>query len=447
MSLIKPLALAVSIALSAPAFADITATGTIIDDDTGGDNGLGNFWFDANGGNCARQSTPGAYIDSQACNTLALAYEAAQCGDVVRIIGADYSTGADQDQVILEDASATACASNTPIVFRSEAGQRATFRHIRLGTDIGNCNNISPDNITMWDIDVVWGIDIEHDAHDIIIDGFDGGSFGIGGGYPGCGSEGGPTNVTIRNGDWGPCRTAGGTGFDCRNQYTNAPQEGKNKIVDGATNIVIENNTIHDFEITDGAHFECIWSNGGNNVTLRYNHFWNCITNGIALNSQDMAGTWIFDNNWWGSNGSANANLKWGLNGSCPSGVVYIRFNSFAGGTGPGNEDSDLTCTNIWYIGNLIGEVVSCESGAQYFYNIYLGSSRCGTALNGNILIGALPYVNTSDGASGDYHLSGAVGSTAADDYVPGSVTNSNVLLDWDGDLRTSPRDAGSDAR
>lgn len=412
-----------------------------------------NFWIDSSGGTCARQSPAGAYVDAQACGSMGAAYAAALCGDVIMIRNADYSTGAMQDQQILEDVSASACTFNgltmvgTPITIRGETGTRPKFRHIRFGVDIGACGSNSPDNILITGLDVVWGIDIEHDAHDIVVDDFGGGSFAVGGGYPGCGAEGGPTRVNIRNSEWGPCYTAGGTGTDCRQQYTGAPQEGKNKIVDGVTDMVLEDNIIHDFLITDAAHFECIWSNGGNGVVLRGNFLYNCVTNGIALYSADMAGTWLFENNWWGQNSSGNAALKWGLKDACPSGTVIIRFNSFSATAAIGNEDIALTCTNIYVIGNIQPRVYSCESGAQYYYNLYVGSDRCGTAGNGNILIGALPYVNTNGLASGNYHLSGAPGSTAADNYVPNTVPNSGLTIDYDGEARAAPRDAGADER
>jgi hypothetical protein len=353
-------------------------------------------------------------------------------------VNADYSAGADQDQQIFEDATISACGDSNRVVIRAEAGTRPVFRHIRLGDFVGNCGTNSPDNLTIMGFAVVWGVDVEHDAQNITIDDFAGGAFGVGGN---CGAQGAPVNVLISNSEWGPCESNGGTGVDCRNQYTDDPGEGKNKISDGA-NVIVDGNVIHDFIITDENHFECIWSNGGDDVEIRNNWFYNCVTNHIALDSQGMTGTWIFENNWFGYNQSANAGLKWGLNTSCPSGTVIIRFNSFAEGSSAGNEDDNLTCSNIYYIGNIFGERYSCESGAVYSYNLYRDASTCSGT--GDQTIASMPYVNDDDLDAADYHLTG---TTVADELVPGSVTNSGLATDREGDVRSAPRDAGADER
>lgn len=49
-----------------------------------------NLWIDADGGACARAETAGDYAGAQACPTFDAAYEAAECGDVVRVKGGRY---------------------------------------------------------------------------------------------------------------------------------------------------------------------------------------------------------------------------------------------------------------------------------------------------------------------------------------------------------------------
>ena len=51
--------------------------------------GTANLWVDANGGSCARQATPGAYADAQACSWNG-AYQAAQTGDMILVRGGSY---------------------------------------------------------------------------------------------------------------------------------------------------------------------------------------------------------------------------------------------------------------------------------------------------------------------------------------------------------------------
>lgn len=420
------------------AVADLTATGTIVDDDTN----VAHFWFDADGGTCSRQSPAGAYSDAGACSTLQAAYAAASCGDVIRVATADYSAGADQDQQLVEDASASSCGGN-PIIIRGEVGERPTFRHIRLGDFVGNCASDGPDNIEFYSLDVVWGIDIEQDSDSIVVDDFDGGAFGLGGGICGAPNNVPPNNITIRNGDWGPCSTEGTFG-DCRNQYTDSPAEGKNKISDGASNLLIENNVIHDFIIEEGSgvHFECIWVGGWNGVTIRGNWFYNCVTNAIALpDGPDMQGTALIENNWVGDQGNAQVAIKFGAMSDVVGGEVIIRYNSLGGTRASiGNEVSDsYDHTGVYVVGNIIANGIGCMSNAYYRYNLYLDTTGCHAT---DDQITPLPYVDDDGLGSGDYHLSG---TTAANGFVPDGITYGDIADDKDGDSRSTPRDAGAD--
>jgi hypothetical protein len=49
-----------------------------------------NLWIDANGGECVRQETAGPHDEAQACASFDAAYEAASCGDLVRVQGGRY---------------------------------------------------------------------------------------------------------------------------------------------------------------------------------------------------------------------------------------------------------------------------------------------------------------------------------------------------------------------
>ena len=51
--------------------------------------GTANLWVDTNGGSCARQASPGAWVDNQACSWNA-AYQAAQTGDLILVRGGSY---------------------------------------------------------------------------------------------------------------------------------------------------------------------------------------------------------------------------------------------------------------------------------------------------------------------------------------------------------------------
>lgn len=454
----RRLILLFSVLLMSPAWADITATGTIVNDDDAGN--VANFWFDASGGTCTRQSTAGAYNDGQACATLQAAYAAALCGDVILVANANYSTGADQDQVLTEDASASSCVGN-PIIIGGEPGaNKPAFRHIRLGDFVGECVSTGPDNITFRKLRVVWGIDIEHDSTHIVVDdfgqvGLPSGSFGLGGGICGAPNNVPPNDIQIINSHWGPCDNFGfDLGFvtgggDCRNQFTDSPAEGKNKISDGASNLLIENNFIANWTLSDGPgedpHFECIWVGGGNGVTIRRNRFYNCVTNVIAMPpGNEIQGQWLIENNWMGDQGNGQVAMKFGTMGSPVAGTFIFRFNSLGGTRASvGNEvDSGDNHANISVIGNIIASnSPGCMSGAVYQYNVFLNSAGCDAT---DETVTTLPYVNTSGLAAGDYHLNVA---SVADALVPGSVANSGLLTDKDGNSRPVPRSAGAHER
>ena len=234
--------------------------------------------------------------------------------------------GSYPEQDIRETATGSACAPTQPVTFRPAAGASVTLQHLDIGDSGGNCSTTSPDNVVVTGFKVTWGVSINGDATNIVIDRFDGGSFGIGGICEA------PTNITIRNSDWGPCRPIPTGGDDCRNQFTSDPRSGQNRVSDESTNVLVENNVFHEFKIDDPTHWECVWVGGGTNVTFRGNVFRTCQTNAIALPDTELRGTWLFENNWfgWDRNYVTTTALKFGLNGGCPTGTVIVRFNSFA---------------------------------------------------------------------------------------------------------------------
>jgi hypothetical protein len=83
-----------------------------------------------------------------------------------------------------------------------------------------------------------------------------------------------------------------------------------------------------------------------------------------------------------------------------------------------------------------------------YSYNVWAGTGTCGT---GDANVSRLPYVDTSDQSVGDYHLSGAPGSTGADNHVPCASGASALGWDRDGDPRPAVAgqncEAGADER
>ena len=97
------------------------------------------------------------------------------------------------------------------------------------------------------------------------------------------------------------------------------------------------------------------------------------------------------------------------------------------------------TLTGMEVLANIFGVSGTgghCIGGITYSFNVWTAGA-CGTS---SVAVSPLPYVNTSDGAAGDYHLTGG----AAVDLVTPTTGVYALGFDYDGGLR--PRGAGRDA-
>lgn len=311
------------------------------------------------------------------CATLSKAYALARCGDVIEVAAGSYA-----DQNIIETTAGSACKRN-PIVFRAASGTRPTINWISFGRWSGGPRTDAPDNLILRGFKVTRGLSMWGDVNNVTLDNLDGGSFFIEDG----------TNITVKNSDWGPCTPSGsfqGKPADCRNYFPGNGRSGQVRIISG-TNLLFENNVFHDMIIDlEGAHWECIFmdSDGLTNVTFRGNRFYNCETNAIAFGSggdpTNVAGTWLIENNWFGScpGGTAGGNGPYCLNFTHTpfDAKVIVRFNSFAPGEYFGCESS---CGDpqgrLRVVGNIFGSGAVCVRGGQYRDNLFLNpGSGCG---------------------------------------------------------------------
>ena len=357
------------------------------------------------------------------CATLNRAYSLAQCGDVIEVAGGSYGT-----QRLIETAAGSACAQT--ITFRPAPVASVTLDLIQFGSGAttGYSSNAA-DNITLRGFKVTRGVLLAGDATNIVIDQFDGGAFMVNGAQ----------NVTIKNSDWGPCDAPAGP---CATR--SGPAEGQNRI-EGCTgcatetaNLVIEGNVIHDFTISpgSGAHSECLWVNGGRNVTMRGNRIYNCTTTAMSIGEwggELLTGTWLIENNWIGRTANpASINLT-----QLPyTGTMIVRFNSFGPNSTLGSESSVPNDTGtVKAVGNIFGRWDGwCIPGGDYDYNIYVddfggqGGALCGDT--GSVRVTAFPYVNSSALSAMDYHLGVA---SRADNFVPAGAPSAGVGVDYDG--------------
>jgi hypothetical protein len=385
------------------------------------------------------------------CATFNRAYALAKCRDVIEVKAGTYG---DQD---IADTLRT-CAKHARVIIRAERGSRPVVRKIQLGRGGGDCcfSTDGPDDLTLSGFKLTWGFMVYSDAKNIVAERMDGGSFLVAGHNRDRSQA--PDGITIRDSDWGPCTPSGsfrGQFSDCTTvfeQHTPGKNgEGMNQIAQGARNVLVARNTIHDFIIdVTGAHWECFWINGGHNVTFRGNKLWNCQTTVWSVGAhsgQSLTGTWYFENNWIG--GAANSGTSLNFTQVPYSGSVIVRFNSFGPLQSSATEERERDAGTVRYVGNLFGrwdEV--CLPGAVYLYNIFVdgwggpGDGLCGGT--GNRRVTRFPYVNRDRFAAMNYHLGRR---SVADGYVPARVPYSDLATDYDRERRRAPRAVGSDER
>ncbi len=252
-------------------------------------------------------------------------------------------------------------------------------------------------------------------------------------------------HLTVRGGDYGPCDAVTGSNVCGNNKQ------------DVSTNVLIEGAYFHDLEYdasAPDAHWECMYLNGGRNVTIRGNRFERCAIFDlfVTISGPDAGAigheNLTIENNWFApatnglgspSRGWSSLSISWCQNSSQPAyRNVKIRNNSFGaeGGIQKDLNADSAGCQwqNVSVTGN-IGTYGGCQNGWSYAHNLWVGSSKC-NASDANMA--SLPYVGL---AGFNYHLAAG---TAAEGFVPGSFCSAT---DFDGQSRATPCDAGSDER
>jgi hypothetical protein len=269
-------------------------------------------------------------------------------------------------------------------------------------------------------------------------------------------------HVLVRGGRYGPCHAVWNASNVCDN----------NKI-DVSTNVTIRGAVFHDFRFDQSCfggdcHWECMYVNGGRNVTIKRSKFYNCALYDIfvTLSGDDarsmghrrlrIQGNW-FDTPWTeersgGARARATAvSLAWCPNS--PNGYrdVFLRFNSFQRNTGIDFDNTGGSCVfeGVRVIGNMMGNASPCDSRIRYAYNLLsraLRRGRCSRTeqIGGN----RLPYAKQASGRGLNFHLRRGA-RTAADNRVPRSVYGGCSGRDIDAQRRPLQRrcDIGADER
>ena len=356
-------------------------------------------------------------------DSLNAAYQAAPIGvQTIFTLGA----GEYGDQTIVNAPGKETAGVGPHVIFEPASGAVITAGALRLGSNVES--NDGPDHLTARGFKLRGQLFVGgNDANDIVVEDISSPGFYFNGAQ----------NLTSLNGNYGPAQAPGVPNSKVDGNPANA-------------NIKILGGAIHDYTFGPSCFptgsFDChgeglFVSAAGPGFVIDGVRFWgNEIYNVFMQPGPGAAPNGcLIQNNWFGrtqnSDGAKRGtSLTWGTSNP-PSGCL-IRFNSFA----PGERMDDevgASFTNTRILGNRFGSSASCLSGMVFSYNVWTS----GTCSATDRAEATFNYVNSSDGAAGDYHLTGGV----AVGLVTATSADASLAGDFDGQARSAPRDAGSD--
>jgi hypothetical protein len=237
-------------------------------------------------------------------------------------------------------------------------------------------------------------------------------------------------------------------------------------------NIVVDGSFYHEInrtywcDVNNACHPDGIYYNAGGPHTLRNSAFSQVA--GEVFFIENFGGgadvnNMLVENNWFGCKVNSYPDSPLTARTTCGSGPpmdikncgttcngMIFRYNSWYGIGG-----AETSYTNLRFIGNAGAQPSNetlCSAGSWQYNAFWTKASGCAAAIAGtNFSTGSsLPsslFVNTTAG-SDDYHLTGAAGSTAAENIVTPTSSDYTVTTDMDGEARTAgSRDAGADER
>ena len=122
-----------------------------------------------------------------------------------------------------------------------------------------------------------------------------------------------------------------------------------------------------------GIHVDCMQNNGGVNITIEGNIFYNCPTSDIQWNPFSGAtfGTQVIQNNWFGPTGCCNGLVLGSQTSNSDCSPIIVRNNVL---------HQDINWVSCSKQGQVYSNIFlgSCSSGSSYSYNVFTSGSTCG---------------------------------------------------------------------
>ncbi len=346
-------------------------------------NGTANLWVDLNGGSCTRSASLIAYNDATACSSMQAAQTAASGGDTVRIVNGTYGAQ-----------TLTSSQKTSAVNYFAETATQVKVANLLINIDKIHVTGV----IASGTGDQRGGLGVEEtgtEFTDVVIDGFAGSSGFVG-----------ASNVTVKNSEFGnanvcnmpnPANIEDAFRFWARS-VTNTTATGDKLI----------NSVIHDFRGPNGCgiglHVDGMQLQGGNNIVIDGNKFYNNETSDIQQGIWGSAtlGSMLVQNNFF------DAPIVWGnvlSIGQAPCSGVIIQNNVFSPNAGTIDNSGGCTGSPIHRSNVFLGAVSSCTNGVAFSggYNIFpsSGGTTCGT----NIKRCTPAWVNGIPSSSNNYDM------------------------------------------
>lgn len=435
----------------------------------GTQHAVANLWVDGASGACTRSSSLVGYSAGSACASMQAAMTAAQGGDTVVVKCGTYPTqtissgtkasvvtfyAATYDQAVTaSDAySATTCVyvANLSLsgvdnvhIYGIQAtptpDERRTDAHLTyagggsLSVCASGCSGFTTRDIS---VDGFHGRSMFSDATNLTIDHS---SFG---GWDACYDTNGQHLASGNSGTEDGFRFWQGTGGSPTPSNDTVEHTVFHDIIMGVNNS--EQTSVCTFGALNGPHADCMQNNGGNNVTVADNIFFNCPSSDIQWNPFNGAtvGTQLIENNYFGPGGNNGTVLGAQGTGYDCSGIT-VRNNFYDGvGINPGGSPGGCTLGAIQIYGNYIGQTFCIGGAGVNYHDNAFPSGGCGTAsklctptyvqapLTVKNYLGGLPNPRQSNSDTCLAHSDTASSYPATDIEENARPNNANLLPD-----------------
>jgi hypothetical protein len=308
-------------------------------------------------------SDAGRCTRSAPCATIQAAYRLATPGSVIDLLPGLYVT-----QMVIRDTRKQ--VGSTPVTITSSTPAAVRISGLVLGADAPGSHG--PSDIVVDKLTFINEVVLLEGARNIVLRDLTATNFYIRG----------ATNVRVLRGSYGSCITGGPTTLCSNSKIDHATPP------DVSANITIDGVHFHDYRIVQGsgAHLECFFLRGGQNIVIRNSSFTNCEFFDIFIQEGGSKISNVrIEGNWFGPPFDGVGNRRTHaieLSGPGPWENFVIRNNSFIDSElflGDGPTPAERGYSNFVIENNIAKSLGFCYSGITYGSNIYdENAPQCG---------------------------------------------------------------------